>query len=289
MIRGPLLENLDKYYDNSLENIGAANSFVWYGPRWAQASTAPSRLYKAYPTEGGVRVPCVVRFPKFQTGKIVDNFATVMDIAPTILEMAGFSHPSPNWQGREVVGMKGKSMLSWALVGGRTSFVYSYRSIVKLTFAAQNKAPRIHNEDFVQGWELLGRGAIRRGDWKAVFIPKPKGTEKWQLYNLKTDPGEVNDVADENTEMLTELLVLWDQYVLENGVISLQPEMGEYVEALEGQMTEQGWMEYEFWQPNAIQEPESAITQPPRFPKVERKPYIADAFKTGTLYTSVKL
>jgi arylsulfatase len=58
MIRGPLLEHLDKYYDNSLENIGAANSFVWYGPRWAQASTAPSRLYKAYPTEGGVRVPC---------------------------------------------------------------------------------------------------------------------------------------------------------------------------------------------------------------------------------------
>jgi arylsulfatase len=59
-----------------------------------------------------------VRFPKFQTGKIVDNFATVMDIAPTILEMAGLSHPSPKWQGREVVRMKGKSMLSWALVGG---------------------------------------------------------------------------------------------------------------------------------------------------------------------------
>jgi hypothetical protein len=88
--------------------------------------------------------------------------------------------------------------------------------------------------------------------------------------------------------LLTELLVLWDQYVLENGVIPLQPEMGEYVEALEGQMTEQGWMEYEFWQPNAIQDPESAITQPLRFPKVERKPYVADAFKAGTLYTRVK-
>jgi arylsulfatase A-like enzyme len=122
MIRGPLLEHLDKYYDNSLENIGAANSFVWYGPRWAQASTAPSRLYKAYPTEGGVRVPCVMRFPKFQTGEIVDDFATVMDIAPTILAMAGLSHPAPKWQGREVVGMKGKSMLSWALVWKCTLF-----------------------------------------------------------------------------------------------------------------------------------------------------------------------
>lgn len=117
MIRGPLLDHLDKYYDNSLENIGAANSFVWYGPRWAQASTAPSRLYKAYPTEGGVRVPCVVRYPGFQSGKTVDDFATVMDIAPTILEMAGLSHPAPQWQGREVVQMRGESMFPWGMVG----------------------------------------------------------------------------------------------------------------------------------------------------------------------------
>ncbi|TVY56389.1 Arylsulfatase [Lachnellula cervina] len=258
MIRGPLLDHLDKYYDNSLENIGAANSFVWYGPRWAQASTAPSRLYKAYPTEGGVRVPCVVRYPGFQSGKTVDDFATVMDIAPTILEMAGLSHPAPQWQGREVVQMRGESMFPWGM---------------------------IHDKDFVQGWELLGRGAIRRGDWKAVFIPKPKGTEKWQLYNLKEDPGEVNDLADDNSKLLTELLVLWDQYVMENGVIPLQPEMGEYVEALEGQMTEQGWMEYEFWQPGAILNPEVAITDPPRFPKVHRKPTVAAAFEAGALYT----
>lgn len=30
---------LDRYYDNSLDNIGEYNSFVWYGPRWAQAAT----------------------------------------------------------------------------------------------------------------------------------------------------------------------------------------------------------------------------------------------------------
>lgn len=116
MIRGPILEHLDKYYDNSLENIGAANSFVWYGPRWAQAATAPSRLYKAYPTEGGVRVPCVLRYPKFARPSIVDDFATVMDLAPTFLEMAGITHPAPDWRGRKVVGMRGESMLPWGLV-----------------------------------------------------------------------------------------------------------------------------------------------------------------------------
>ncbi|KAM0471956.1 hypothetical protein ACHAPX_009092 [Trichoderma viride] len=244
MIRGPLLEHLDKYYDNSLENIGNANSFVWYGPRWAMAATAPSRLYKAYPTEGGVRVPAVVRYPKFKKEGISDIFATVMDLGPTILEMAGLTHPAPEWKGRKVVDMRGRSMAKWF----------------------NGKDETVHEKDFVQGWELLGRGAIRKGGWKAVFIPKPKGTEKWQLYNLEKDPGEVNDLAEQEPEILKTLLVLWDQYVLENGVIPMQPELGEYVEALEEQMTEQGWMEYEFWHPGAIQNPEKFIKKPPRFP-----------------------
>lgn len=132
MIRGPLLEHLDKYYDNSLDNIGAANSFVWYGPRWAQASTAPSRLYKAYPTEGGVRVPCIVRYPGFKSGKTVDDFATVMDIAPTILEMAALQHPAPHWQGREVVGMRGESMVSWGMVRGIGLHQYIFKVLILL-------------------------------------------------------------------------------------------------------------------------------------------------------------
>lgn len=207
------------------------------------ASTAPSRLYKAYPTEGGVRVPAVVRYPPFTSQGTSDIFASVMDLAPTILEMAGLSHPAPDWQGRKVVDMRGKSMVPW--------------------FRGKDEA--VHEKDFIQGWELLGRGAIRKGDWKAVFIPKPKGTEKWQLYNLKTDAGEVDDLAEQEPEILKELLVHWDQYVMENGVIPMQPELGEYVEALEGQMTEKGWMEYEFWHPGAVEEPEKFIMTPQRF------------------------
>lgn len=47
-------------------------------------------------------------------------------------------------------------------------------------------------------------------------------------------------------------------------------------------------MEYEFWQPGAIQNPGSAITKPPRFPKVVRKPTVAAAFEAGTLYTTIE-
>lgn len=56
-----IMKILRRYYDNSFENIGHATSYVWYGTRWAQASTAPSRLYKMYSTEGGIKVP----FSKF--------------------------------------------------------------------------------------------------------------------------------------------------------------------------------------------------------------------------------
>ncbi len=91
-----LMAVINKYYDNSLDNIGQHNSFVWYGPRWAQASTgelpilkyprmridmakAPSRLYKMYSTEGGIRVPLILSYPPWTksesvSGKIVDAF-----------------------------------------------------------------------------------------------------------------------------------------------------------------------------------------------------------------------
>lgn len=52
-VNGPkVLDIIERLCDNSLENIENYNSFAWYGPHWAQASTAPSRLYKMSSTEG---------------------------------------------------------------------------------------------------------------------------------------------------------------------------------------------------------------------------------------------
>lgn len=52
-VLGPKMHNvIARLYNNSLDNIGNHDSFVWYGPEWAQASTAPSRLYKMFSTEG---------------------------------------------------------------------------------------------------------------------------------------------------------------------------------------------------------------------------------------------
>ncbi|KAF2764350.1 alkaline phosphatase-like protein [Teratosphaeria nubilosa] len=252
IVQGSMIQHLQKYYDNSLENLGRGNSFIWYGPRWAQAATAPSRLYKAFTTEGGVRVPFLAKFPKSFSPKvgqdaITNQFSTVMDLAPTLLQMAGVQHPSPDgkgtYQGRQVVSMRGRSMVPF-LTGSSHS---------------------IHPADHITGWETCGRAAVRCGDYKIVFIPKPKGPEKWQLYNLAKDPGEVHDLADQDPERLQRMIKMWDQYVLETGVVPLAPALGQWLEAMEAQMPEDVWIEYEYWKDGARERPEEYVRPQPRF------------------------
>ena len=243
MISGQLMDHLEKYYDNSLENIGKKNSFVWYGPRWAQAATAPSRLYKAYTTEGGVRVPCVIRYPPIhadKAGSIHETFGTVMDIAPTVLALAGIIHPTPTFRDRQIVPMRGKDMTSWL----------------------KGEAAEIHSSDEAFGWELCGRAAIRKNNWKADFIPFPKGTSAWQLYDLFKDPGETEDLAEQHPEILEELLTHWEQYCEETGVVPLQPELGaRWHEAVESQMKEGQWIELEYWKPGAMDDGKARLEE----------------------------
>ena len=94
----------------------------------------------------------------------------------------------------------------------------------------------MHEQNSIHGWELCGRGAIRKGNWKADFIPKPKGTETWQLYDLSKDPGEIEDLAEKYPQKVNELLGHWEKYVTDCGVIPLQPELGTYVIATDEQM-----------------------------------------------------
>ncbi|HEX2797622.1 MAG TPA: arylsulfatase [Immundisolibacter sp.] len=192
-----LLSYLDSHYDNSLENIGRANSYVWYGPRWAQAATAPSRLYKAFTTQGGIRVAGFLTYPGFaRQGQISNAFTTVMDITPTLLELAATPHPGA-WKGRPVATPRGKSWVPY--LSGRDAAV--------------------HDVETVTGWELFGMRAVRQGDWKAVNIPPPAGPGVWQLYDLSRDPGEVYDLAQAQPETLNHLIEHWQQYAQETGVV----------------------------------------------------------------------
>ncbi|KAK6380408.1 hypothetical protein LTS17_005598 [Exophiala oligosperma] len=207
-----LIPHIQKYYDNSLDNIGRANSFVWYGSRWAQASTAPGRLYKMYSTEGGCRVPLVVK-PAVSdlrcAGSVTDAFCTVMDVVPTILELGGTKHPGGVYRGRKVQQVRGKS---WG------SFLDS------LTQSDDIRNLTIHDDEHVTGWEICGSGALRKGRYKITFVPRPRGPQRWELFDVVGDPGETRDIGPENPELLATLLEAWDKYKKDVGVVGLAGE-----------------------------------------------------------------
>ncbi|CAG81525.1 alkaline-phosphatase-like protein [Yarrowia lipolytica] len=196
----PLLTNdlNEKYFDNSIENIGAKNSFIWYGPRWAQAATAPAKYTKGYIFEGGIRCPLIVRYPGFENpGSISNEFTTVMDILPTVLELAGVTHPGTNYKGREVVVPKGVSWVS--------------------NLSGKSKEA-IHSNTHFTGWELFGQRAIRKGNLKAILAPEEGKEDTWELYDLDADFGETKDLAKTHPDVLKELVELWYLYEGDCGV-----------------------------------------------------------------------
>ena len=80
-------------------------------------------------------------------------------------------------------------------------------------------AEAVHDEATATGWELFGRCAIRRGDWKALLLPPPDGPGHWQLYDLSSDPGETNDLSAAEPARLARLVDDWNAYVEETGVV----------------------------------------------------------------------
>lgn len=195
---GSVTRIINKYYNNSIENMGMSDSYIWYGPDWALASMAPSRGFKTWITEGGIRCPCLVHYPPFaKSGSITNSFSTVMDILPTILDLAGVAHPGTSFRGRQVVPVRGSSWVPHL----------------------SSETEAFHDEEkHITGWELFGLRAIREGSWKALFMNAPRGKEKWELYDLKNDPGEVHDLADEKPELLERLVSHWETYYAETGM-----------------------------------------------------------------------
>jgi arylsulfatase len=192
------LHAMNNFAENGHNSLGRKGTYAEYGPAWAQVSMTPFRIYKGWVAEGGIRSPLIVSGPGVQGAGEINKEAVlhVMDIAPTVLELAGIEHP-PTYKGREVAPVQGKSWVG--MLAGNT------------------ESPR--TPDDWLGWELFGNRAIRQGDWKISLLYQPMGTHDWQLFNLAEDPGEQYDLAAKFPEKTTQLVALWDEYVEMNGVI----------------------------------------------------------------------
>ncbi len=194
------LDWIENNFDNSYENMGRENSYVYLGPHWARASSSPMRMFKGFSSEGGIKVPAIINFPgRFEENKgtFVDQLMTVHDLPVTFLDLAETSHPGKTYKGRDVAPYVGKSIVPF--INGKTE--------------------NVHDADDVLIWELNNRIAIRKGDWKMIRIPGRFGTGDWELFNIKNDPAERHDLSAENPDIVTELAAEWDKYALKNGVI----------------------------------------------------------------------
>jgi arylsulfatase A-like enzyme len=135
-------------------------------------SNGPLRGIKRDLYEGGIRVPMIARWPKrIKAGAKSDQVWAHWDLLPTLAEIAGVKPPA---------NIDGISMLN-ALLGRRQ-----------------------RNHEFLY-WEFHERGfaqAVRTGDWKAV---RKSPDSPLELYNLKNDLGEQNDVAVKHPEVVKKI------------------------------------------------------------------------------------
>ena len=196
-------------FDNSLDNRGLVNSFIETGPGWAQASVSPGRMFKAFTSEGGIRAPLIVKLPGTMSnaGAISNSFLHVRDIMPTILDIADASH-SEEFEGRSVLPLQGQSVLDF--LTGEVDTTYP-------------GATRV-------GYELFGQKAFIDGDWKILLMPPPFASGEWELYNLKQDPGEIDDLSSEYPEKVEEMVALWEQYSEDNSVLDISYDLSDAVE-----------------------------------------------------------
>ena len=135
-------------FDNSLDNRGLPNSFAATGPGWAQASMTPSRMFKAFTAEGGIRAPLLVKLPgeMREAGRMNHALLHIRDIMPAILDVAGVEHPGREFKGRSVRPPQGASFRA----------------------ALEGQTATMPTDAAGLGYELFGQQAYIHGNWKIL-------------------------------------------------------------------------------------------------------------------------
>jgi len=193
-----LMNHFPEYYAKNFnlnyEHLGQKGSFVEYGPSWAMVSMTPFFSFKSSSSEGGVRAPFIISYPKsIAIGQRSDAFASVVDVVPTLLQYT-------------------------AVKPSTTTAELSGRSMVPLLSGASQQ---VYPGDVSISQELSGGAAVYQGDFKLVRNVPPYGDRKWHLYNLRSDPTESKDLAATDPQRVKSMSDDYAQYVKKNGVIEV--------------------------------------------------------------------
>jgi L-rhamnose mutarotase len=161
--------------------MGSAKSYLGLGAGWSSASNTPFRLHKSWTHEGGITTPLIVRWPAgIKTGgELRHDLGHLIDVLPTLLDITDSQAPT-TVAGLTAPPLPGKSLApSFAKDG------------------SMKRDPLWFYHD--------GHRAVIAGDWKGVG----KFEEPWELYHLRTDRSETQDLAESNPAKVMELELAW--------------------------------------------------------------------------------
>lgn len=169
---------------NTTPNIppGPVESYRTVSKEWANASNTPYRKFKSTDFEGGIRTSFIAHWPRvIEPGTTTGQVGHLIDISATFRDITGAAYP------KTVKGNKTKRPVGKSLMP-----------------IFQGKQREGHQELY---FRFGSANAVRQGDLKAVRVGK-----NWQLYDLKNDPTEMNDLSKEMPEKAQELGAKWEAW-----------------------------------------------------------------------------
>ncbi len=181
----------------TVEELGLSeNTMVIFtsdnGPNGGVSLARPLRGTKGMYYEGGIRVPFYVKWPKaVLPGMISSEPITGMDIFPTLLDII---------KNAERPDLDGESLLPLLKGAGSLEERELYWHFPAYLQVGKNN--RAYREAHTPGWRATPCSVIRDGDWKLIEYFE---SGELQLFNLKNDPGERQDLSDVEIEKRNEL------------------------------------------------------------------------------------
>ena len=162
---------------------GSAETYLCLGPGFSSACNTPHRRHKTWVHEGGISTPLIAHWPAGINAKneLRHTPAHVIDIVPTVLELAGVQKPT-EWKGEPIPPAPGKSLVP---------------AFAKDETIARDSLWWLHEDN----------RAVRVGDYKLVAA---KG-DPWELYDLKTDRAEQHNLAVQMPDKVKELEQIWQK------------------------------------------------------------------------------
>lgn len=155
--------------DNTIIMFASDNGAAIQAPLEQLNCNAGFRGRKAQLYEGGIRVPLIVNQPGKVKTQRIDNIVYFPDIMPTLAALAGSTDALPS----DIDGI----------------------DISPLFYGEE-----VDTDNRLLYWEFPGKQrAARRGDYKCVTI---KANAPLELYNLREDPAEEHNLADEMPELV---------------------------------------------------------------------------------------